>query len=110
MPICVRDEPQWTETADVDREAPFEFDVPRGLNGCIAQPDDVDGFAFTAEKGGTFVFEVEARRYGSPLDAVLEIYNEKDDLLAEADDTAQPPSKDPTLTWTAPADGDGSGT
>ena len=71
----------------------------------MSQADEVDRFAFAARKGAAYDFEVYARRLGSPLDAVLEIYDAKGKLLVEADDGDLFRGKDSRLSWTAQADG-----
>jgi len=78
---------------------------PVGINGRLSVEDDVDRFTFAARKGSAYRFEISARRLGSPLDAVLEVYDASDKLLIEADDGDLFRGKDPRLTWTAPADG-----
>ncbi len=77
--------------------------LPVGINGRLGEPDDADYFAFAAKKGENFRFEVEARRRGSPLDSVIELYGPDGKKLAENDDIQF--TKDSRLFWTAPADG-----
>lgn len=77
--------------------------LPVGINGRIGQPEDVDFWSFTAKKGQLIHLEVEARRRGSLLDSVIEVYAADGKRLAEQDDSAG--SKDSKLIWTAPADG-----
>lgn len=77
-------------------------DLPVALNGIIDQKDDVDFFQFHAKKGQQFDFTVWARRIGSPLDSVLEIYNDKGAKIGTNDDAGGP---DSYLRWNVPADG-----
>ena len=81
------------------------MNLPSGINGRLNHADAVGRFAFAVRKGTAYDFEIYARRLGSPLDAVLEIYDAKGKLLAEADDGDLFRGKDSRLTWTAPADG-----
>jgi hypothetical protein len=81
------------------------INLPAGANGRISKLDDVDFYSFTAQRGQKLYLEIEARRHGSPLDAVLELFDEKGKLLAEADDGDVFRGKDSRLFWTAPADG-----
>ena len=85
------------QTATPEKHAP-----PVALNGIIQEKGDVDYFKFTAQKGTVYELNVRARALRSPLDSVLEIYNEKGERLAENDDSGGP---DSYLRWTAPADG-----
>lgn len=85
-------------------EAP-RVTLPIGINGRLAQDGDVDFFSFEARKGQSFHFEVESHRQWLPLDSVLELYDAKGKLLAEADDAPTLFTKDSRLFWTAPEDG-----
>ncbi len=79
--------------------------LPLGINGRLADADDVDYYSFDAKKGQAFHFEVEGRRRGSPIDSVLEIHDATGKLLVEADDLTSLKTKDSRLLWKAPADG-----
>ncbi|MEI9898376.1 MAG: hypothetical protein WDN28_32090 [Chthoniobacter sp.] len=57
-------------------------EFPVALNGIIDAKDDVDYFKFKVKKDQQFDFTVFARRLGSPLDSVIDIYNEKGAKLA----------------------------
>lgn len=90
--------------------------VPSGINGCVCRDREVDAFRFHAVKGQRLEFEISAHRYGSPLDALLEVRDASGRLLAVEDDSiitvgwdsdpAYPVEKDPRMEWTAPAEGD----
>lgn len=62
--------------------APQAVSTPATINGRIA--DGEDYFRFSARKGVPLVLEVEAQRYGSPLDAVIEVYDAKGKLVPRA--------------------------
>lgn len=60
--------------------APQPVAVPTTINGRIFNAtgaSDEDFYRFNARKGQNLVLEVEAQRYGSPLDAVIEILDHK---------------------------------
>jgi len=78
-------------------------EFPLALNGIIDAKDGYDYFKFKAKKDQTLDFTVFARRLNSPLDSVLDIYNEKGGRLATNDDSGGP---DSYLRWKAPADGE----
>ncbi|MDA0834842.1 MAG: PPC domain-containing protein [Planctomycetota bacterium] len=78
--------------------------LPAVLNGRISQPGERDVWTFSAKQGEVWFFDVQASRWGSPLDAVLTVLDENGTMLATADDIAAGNS-DAQLTWTAPAEG-----
>jgi hypothetical protein len=61
--------------------------LPVVINGRIQGEKDTDQFRFKAEKDQTFIFEVEASRFGSPLDAVLYLTDAKGAVLQQNDDS-----------------------
>ena len=88
---------------DIAHATVVNQEFPCALNGIIDAKDDIDFFKFKAKKDQQFDFTVFARRINSPLDSVLEIYNEKGNRLGLNDDSGGP---DSYLRWKAPADGD----
>lgn len=56
------------------------------VNGRIDRPGDVDVFRLPVRAGEEWVFEVVARRVGSPLDSFLRITDETGTVLATGDD------------------------
>lgn len=77
---------------------------PANLNGRIQQPGEVDEWTFEAKKGEEFDLDVRAARLGSPLDAVLQIVDAQQKVVAENDDPSNGQT-DPRLRFSAPADG-----
>ena len=88
---------------DVAHATPAGKDLPLAFNGIIQEKGDVDFFKFKAQKGVAYEMHVYARSLRSPLDAVLEVYNDKGARLALNDDAGTP---DSYLRWQAPADGE----
>jgi hypothetical protein len=78
-------------------------DVPFAITGQIHAPGDEDRFGFTARRKHVYDLKVTGARAGSSLDAWLKIEDAEGKELARNDDAAG--SRDPQLTWTAPADG-----
>jgi hypothetical protein len=108
VPFIVSMLPQITEVEPNDTpEQATRITLPCGINGLIGRPRDIDHFVFAAKKGKTIRFEVQARRFGTPLrsnlDSVLEVLTPKGDVLASNDDAV---GKDAALVFTPPADGD----
>jgi hypothetical protein len=79
-------------------------ELPQAFNGRIQKKGDVDCFKFAAKKGQVWEIECFARRIGSPMDPVFNIY--KDDqaksLIAGNDDAR---GQDSYLRWQVPEDG-----
>ena len=75
--------------------------IPSIGNGRIASPGEVDRWGFSARKGDALEFELRANRLGSPLLGVLTITDSAGKELAKA----EPTTGDPSLKFTAPADG-----
>ncbi len=62
------------------------IDLPKIINGRIAEANDVDVFAFDAHAGDKIVAEVDARRLNSPLDSLLRLTDASDHVLKWNDD------------------------
>lgn len=82
---------------------PREVTLPIGINGRLAKPGEAHRFAFDAKKDSFYLLEVEARRFGLPLDAVLELYDAAGKKVTEVDDL--PLISDAKYVFKAPADG-----
>lgn len=87
-----------------DAAQPQAIEGPLAISGQIGEPRDLDAFRFHLAKGQAWQFNVESRRLGYPLDAVLELFDAMGKSIARADDAGQQP--DAELSFTAPADGD----
>jgi hypothetical protein len=64
-----------------------EIQLPATVQGSIQSANDVDVFRFAGKAGQKILFEVVAARYGSSLDAILTLYDERGHILATNDDT-----------------------
>jgi hypothetical protein len=82
-----------------------EIALPVVIEGMIDRPKDVDVFRFTGKKGQKLTAEVLAHRYGSPLDAMLTLYNAAGQQLAFNDDLATN-TRDARLEVVLPGDGE----
>jgi hypothetical protein len=60
--------------------------LPLSLNGVLAKSGDIDGFTFEVAAGQSVVALAEAYSLGSPIDAVLNLYDESGVRLATAHD------------------------
>ncbi len=101
---------------EADSPGPKAITIPAGVNGRILTDGETDRYRFSAKAGERFEFEVQARRWGSWLDALIEIRDVSGRLLEAQDDMvntigqtvdglAFPVGKDPRIEWTAPSDG-----
>lgn len=77
--------------------------LPTRVQARIQTDGDVDRYRFEARKDELLSIRVEAAGAGSPLDAWCRIEDAAGKELAAADDSEG--SRDPRLTWKAPADG-----
>ena len=59
---------------------------PVCVNGVLEKSGDIDGFTIQAEAGRTIVAAVEAYALGSPVDAVLNLFDEQGTRIATAHD------------------------
>lgn len=62
--------------------------APVVLNGKIGEPGDVDFFRLTSASDQKLVVDVQARRFGSPLDALLTLMDDQGTVLQRNDDAA----------------------
>jgi hypothetical protein len=73
------------------------------LNGIVSKPGESDWFRFKAKPGQALDVNVFARRLRSPLDSVVEVFDDKGASVASNDDSAGP---DSTVKFTADGDRD----
>ncbi len=76
---------------------------PLTLHGTIEKSRDVDVYRFVGRKGQRWNFAVTARKLGSPVDALLTLYDEKRRVVESCDDTGS--DADPSFAVTLPRDG-----
>ncbi len=80
-----------------------ELQFGKRLQGAIQEPKDVDVFSFRAKGNQRIVAEIFAARFGSPLDSLLTLYDERGLILATNDDSNS--SADSILRAELPAEG-----
>ncbi len=78
--------------------------LPAILNGRIAKPREVHTWSVVLKKSETLELDLRSGRLGSSLSGVLTVHEENGKELARADATAAG-QLDPSLRFTAPADG-----
>ncbi len=88
---------------DINTSTPTKLEPAFAANGIIQEKGDVDCFKFTAKKGQQVDVSVFARRLRSPLDSVIDIYNEKGARVGGNDDSG---GVDSYVRWNPPADGE----
>jgi hypothetical protein len=77
--------------------------VPQIVEASFKQSQDADVYRIDVRAGETYLIEVQARRYGSPAEPLLTIYDA--DGRTVADGEPIPGSTDPRARLTAPRDG-----
>ena len=100
--FAVDDLPSTPEKEPNDTRAQAqEVPVPTAVDGRIGTVGDVDTFAFKPGASGPWVLEVQARRLGSPLDALLTLRDAEGKVLQRNDDAGGQP--DPRIGFEAVA-------
>ncbi|MFO0805987.1 MAG: PPC domain-containing protein [Gemmataceae bacterium] len=84
---------------DTAQAIPF----PAAVDATIKADRDADVFKFEGKKGTKVRIEVQAAKFGSPMDGFLSLYDTDRKLLAAIDDVKGSP--DPVIEWTLPRDG-----
>ena len=83
--------------------APQTLALPAAVPGTIDPAQDVDVYRIQGRAGQWLTVEIFGARQGSPLDAILTLYNERGSVLRAVDDG--PAGRDPALKFRLPADG-----
>ncbi len=78
--------------------------LPAMIEGTIGRAKDVDVFRIAGKKGQKLLAEILASRHGSPLDAILTLYDANGSPLASNDDFTSD-HRDARIETTLPADG-----
>jgi hypothetical protein len=78
---------------------------PIAINGIIEKPGDVDFYKLSLKKGLKLELQTFAQTHGSPLDSLVNLYNEKHASLAGNDDGGGRRRLDSKVTVTVPEDG-----
>jgi len=94
LPFEAGDLPEAREkepNGDPDKAATFA--TPVVLNGKIGEPGDVDVFRITSGMDQKLAVEVHARRFSSPLDALLTLMDDQGNVLQRNDDAGGPDAR-----------------
>ncbi len=101
--VALGDLPEYVELEpNQDFEQAVEFAPPAMLNGRFDQEKDRDCFRFNAKSGQQWRFVGMTRRFGSPADLFLRLYDSNGKLLKEVEDTG---SEEGQLEYKFGADG-----
>ena len=103
-PIQIDDLPQREETEPNDmlsRAATAE--LPAGVWGTLARPGDIDHIRFAGRRGQTIVCQLDGRRIGSTINAVLTLLDPEGNVVASNNEFDGQP--DPLVAYTLPRDG-----
>jgi hypothetical protein len=77
--------------------------LPTGISGVIRASTENDWYRFTAKAGERLIFDVQANRTGSPLDATLVLLDASGKELARSEDAH---GLDPFIDFTPKTDGE----
>ena len=77
--------------------------IPCAIEGIIKNDRDVDVYKFKGKKGDKVRIELQAVRFGSPLDPIVTVYDSNRGIVDSANSTTRMP--DPTLIVNLPKDG-----
>lgn len=77
--------------------------MPARVFGTLAQPGETDTYNVDLKKGEPLLVRVEAAKWHSPVDAVLDIYRPSGALLRNVDDSR--PTTDPEYSFSPSEDG-----
>lgn len=88
------------------KASPAAAGIAYALNGIIETAGDIDYFKVPLKKGMTLEVQAMAQSLGSPLDSVVNIYNEKGGSLSGNDDGGGRRRLDSKFKVSIPADGD----
>ncbi len=104
-PAFIRIEPHTCvmETEPNDRARPQAIETPITVSGRIDPARDIDAFVMELKKSDKRRIQVEAHTAGSPLNAVLSVFDSKGKTLNEVDTVGG--AADPELLFTAPNEG-----
>ena len=80
-----------------------ELTIPSMVHGKIQANQDVDVFKIKATSGSLIQVKIHAEKFGSPLDAMLTVYDDAGVKLFFADDSKE--SRDASLSFKMPAGG-----
>ncbi|MBL9117416.1 MAG: PPC domain-containing protein [Verrucomicrobiaceae bacterium] len=93
------------EPNDEQAKATGAASDPIALNGIIEKPGDIDWFKLALKKGQKVDVQTFAQSVGSPLDSVVNVYNEKGGSLGGNDDGGGRRRLDSKFSVNIPADG-----
>ena len=104
VPLRAVDHPSLAVAPSASRQTPQAVPTPVTLTGQLQSPRDEDAFAITAIKGKPLGIRVESSSLGYDMDPVVSVIDSAGKPLAE-DDDGRRNERDPSLTFSPPADG-----
>ncbi|MCX7705670.1 MAG: hypothetical protein N2115_05360, partial [bacterium] len=85
LPDTVKNLPQYRET-DHSMQTAQSVSIPVLVRGCINYQGDVDRYRFYGKQADTIVIEVYGRRLGSPIDPLIRLKNQMEQIIQWNDD------------------------
>ena len=94
---------QFSDVVELQESAvPSPLALPAAVSGTIGANAETDRFSFSAKSGQRLILDVQANRFGSPLDPTLTIADAEGRILAKSEDAH---GLDPFLEFDIPKDG-----
>jgi len=103
VPVLVSPHPQLVATGNHSLDQSLHLSPPVGVNGRLAQRDEVHYYSFDAKKDRYYLLEIESDRRDLPLDSVIQVFDSSGKKVNRGDDGYY--TKDTTLHFKAPSDG-----
>lgn len=100
--LSLNQDPEQLEPLETKNQ-PVPMAIPGAMNGLISKTGETDRYSFQGKKGDTWVFELQARSLGSPVEPFLELKGPDSKSLIKKDGAAGSP--DPRFSFALTADG-----
>lgn len=91
------------DAKNLDFKTAIEVQTPVAINGRLTKPGQLHFYKFKAQKNQKLSVDVFAKRIGSPMDPIVNVFDEKYKAIISSDDAKVRP--DSYLVFNPPADG-----
>lgn len=91
------------DAKNLDFKTAIEVQTPIAINGRFTKPGQLHFYKFKAQKNQKLSVDVFAKRIGSPMDPIVNVFDEKYKAIISSDDAKVRP--DSYLVFNPPADG-----
>ncbi len=81
----LKNTPEYRET-ELKMPAAQSVSIPVLIKGCINYPGDIDRYRFYGKQGDVIAIELYGRRFGYPIDSIIRLKNQMEQILEWNDD------------------------